>query len=241
MKSVKLLSALVLGVIVIGGIFVYLNFADLAKRAAEKIASNALGVDVAISSLDISLKDKKAVLSGLRIDNPPGYKKPYIITADRINIGLKTASKELIDFDDISVDGVVVNFEATPNGTNLTDLKKLTQAKEQRESVGSEQVRVIVRKMVVNTSTLNPSVTLLNKDIGSISIPPVHISGIGTKTNGALAKDAVSQILVQYLGAAERASSQAGLLNADSIKSNFGEAVDDATKDIKKDIKKLFD
>ncbi len=237
MKSVKTLSLALIAVVVIIGVFVFLNFGDLAKRAAEKIASNALGVGVHISSLDISLQEKKVVVSGLRIHNPPGYKKHYIITANAINIGLNAASKELIDFKDITVDGVVVNLEVTPEGTNLNDLKKLSQAKKQKESAGSEAVRVIVRNMVINTSTLNPSVTLLNRDVGSINIPPVRISGIGVRENGALAKDAARQIITQYVGAAERASRKAGLLDIDSVAKDLGDAVDNAAKDIKK----LFD
>ncbi len=237
MKSIKSLSALVLGAVIIVGVFIYLNFGDLAKRAAEKIASDALGVGVNISSLDISLKEKRAVLSGLKINNPPGYKNRHIITADSIEIGLNTASKELIDFNDIQVNDVVVNLEVTPGGTNLQDLKKLSQKKEQTESVGSEQVRVIVRNMIINSSTVNPSVTLLGKDVAPIKIPSVRISGIGTRTNGALAKDAVSQILAQYLQAAEIHSRRAGLLDVDGAVKDLGDAVDNATKDIKK----LFD
>lgn len=234
MKVTKNIISIIFILLIAAGIFLYLNFGSLAKQAAEKIASNALGVNVSISSLDVSLKEKRAVLNGLRINNPPGYKKSHIITADRINIGLKAASKQLIDFDDVTVDGVVVNMEVNEKGVNLQDLKKLAAQKKQKESFGSEQVRVIVRKMVINTSTLNPSITLLDRDVASIKIPTVYVSGIGSRENGVLARDAVSQILVKYIAAAEREAGQAGMFSANGAVEELKDAVDNAAKDIKK-------
>lgn len=227
----------VFALILVAGVFVYLNFGDLAKRAAEKIGSDALGVSVKISSLDISLKEKKVSVNGLRIGNPPGYKKPHAMTAKSIRIGLNTASKELIDFKDIQVEGSVVNLEVTEKGTNLNDLKKLAQAKPQKESVGSEQIRVIIQNMVIGASTLNPSVTLLGGDLGSVTIPSVRLSGIGRKQNGVLARGAITQIIAKYMNIAQKEANQAGYLKGVTKEV---EKIEKAVDDVKNDFKKLF-
>ncbi len=242
MKKTKILFSTLAMIILIAGVFLYLNFGNLAKNAAERIASNALGVNVSISSLSFSLKEKKATLSGIRISNPPGFKKSHIITADNIQIGFNTASRQLIDFKRIDVNGTVINLEVTEKGTNLQALKNLAGKKKQKESVGSEQVRVIVRNMVINESTINPSVTLLNRDVGSIKLPPVRVSGIGQNSSGALAKDAVSQIIVQYLRAAERQAGSQGLLSgaANAVVDEVKGAVDGAVDDVKNNLKGLF-
>lgn len=234
MRAIKILFSGIAVLLIVAGIFLYLNFGDLAKNTAEKIASNALGVKVTLSSLSVSLKEKKATIRGIKIHNPPGFKNTHIITADDMAIGLNTASRQLIDFKDIQVNGTVVNLEVTERGTNLQALKKLAAQKKQKESIGSEQIRVIVRNMVINESTINPSVTLLNRDIGSIKLPPVRVSGIGQNSNGALAQDAVSQVLVQYLKAAESQANREGLLkNADALVNDIKDSVDDVTKSIK--------
>jgi len=223
--------------VVIAGVFLYINFGNLAKNAAERIATNALGVNVSISSLSFSLKDKNATIKGVRISNPPGFKNAHTITADNIVIGLNTASKELIDFKDIQVNGTVINLEVTEKGTNLNALQKLTQQRKQKKAVGSEQVRVIVRQMTINQSTINPSVTLLGRDIGSIKLPAVRVSGIGQNSNGALAQDAVRQIITQYLKAAERQAGREGILgNVGAIRKDIENAVDD----VKETFKGLF-
>jgi hypothetical protein len=234
MKFTKNLASIVFILLIAAGIFVYINFGNLAKNAAERIATNALGVDVDISSMNVSLRDKKAVLSGITIANPPGYRKSHIVTADQMDIALNTASRELVDVNNVSVDGVVVNLEVNEKGINLRDLKKLASQNKQKKSPGSETVRLIVRKMVINTSTLNPSLTLLDKEVASLSVPAVRISGIGTRGNGAVAQDVVSQVLIQYLAAAERQAGQAGYFSASDVVDDVKGAIDDATKDIKK-------
>ena len=167
---------------------------------------------VHISSLDISLTDKKASVNGLRISNPHSYKKPHAMTADKIIIGLNTASKQLIDFNDIKVEGSVINLEVTEKSNNLTDLKNLAAQKAQKKSIGSEQVKVIVRNMVIGTSTLNPSITLLGADVDPIKIPSVRLSNVGKRQNGVVAKDAIHQIVTKYIKTAENEANSAGLL-----------------------------
>lgn len=242
MRKTNIIFSTLAMLLIITGVFLYLNFGDLAKNAAERIATNALGVNVSISSLDFSLKEKKATINGIRIANPPGFKKSHIITANNIDIGLTTASRELIDFNRIQVNGTVINLEVTPDGTNLQTLKKLASQKKQRESVGSEQVRVIVRNMVINESTINPSVTMLNRDIGSFKLPAVRVSGIGQNSNGALAQDALSQIMLVYIKAAEHQALQQGALGQtiNNVTDDVKGAVDDTVNDVKKNLQSIF-
>lgn len=219
-KSGKLKYAVLLAVFFAGG-YLYLNLGGLITRTAEKIASGALGVAVNIGSIDVSLADKNVTVNTLQIGNPPGYKNKYAITSEKIHIGLNTASKQLIDFKDIRVEGSVVNLEVNEHGSNLLDLKKLAAGKPQKESVGSEQVRVIVQNMVIGASTLNPSVTLLNREIKPIKMPALNISGIGKGGGGVAAGDAIVQILGKYINAAQSQASQAGMLQG--LPTNVGD------------------
>jgi len=208
----KPIALVVLAAVVLGGGYLYLNFGSMITRTAETIASNALGVTVNIGSITVSLSDKKVTVNTLEIANPPGYSKPYAMTADKILIGLNTASKQLIDFKDIVVKGSVVNLEVNEKGMNLHDLKRLAARKEQKESVGSEQVRVIVEHMVIDASVINPSITLIPREIQPIRMPAITFSGIG-KGSGMNADDAIVQVLTKYLSAIEEAARDGGMLN----------------------------
>jgi len=229
----KKIGIAILALLVAGGMFLYMNLGGFAARTAEKIASDALGVKVNIGMIGISLKEKKVTVSSLKIANPSGYRGSHIMTADSIAIGLNTASKELIDFKDITVKGSVVNVEVNEKGTmNLNDLKRLAAKKEQRESTSSKQVRVIVEHMVIDASTINTTIALLPREIPPLKLPAIKLSGIG-KGGGVEAGDAVAQVMAKYLSAVEREVQQSGLIDQIPGTGEVKKTLEDAAGSIK--------
>lgn len=233
MKKKSLISLVVLACVVIGGGYLYMNLGGIIVRTAEKIASDALGVKVDIGLIRISLSDKKVTVSSLKIANPPGYHNSHIMTADSIDIGLNGASKDLIDFKDITVKGSVVNLEVNEKGNmNLNDLKRLSAKKEQRESAGSKQVRVIIDHMVIDASTINPSITLLPGQTQPIKLPAITFSNMG-KGGGMEADDAIVQVMGKYLSAIEKEARDSGLFKGLPGTDDVKKTLDDAAGSLK--------
>lgn len=210
-KKKIILGAITLGLLT-AGIYLYFNLGSIITRTTERIAGNALGVAVDIGHIDLSLSEKKVIVSGIKISNPKGYKGSHIITTDTISIGLNTATRELIDFKDIQVTGSVVNLEVNENGMNLIDLKNLAGKKKQKESTGSKQIRVIVKNMVIDASVIKPRITFLDRDLGDITVPALRFSNLG-QGGGMDAGDAIASVLSKYLGAVEKQARQSGLFN----------------------------
>ena len=216
MSKLKLILCVLAVGLLAGGIYLYFNFNSIITRTAERIATNALGVTVNIGSIDVSLSDKAVQVNKIEIDNPPGYKSAHAMTVDRVLIGLNTASRELIDFNDIQVKGSVVTMEVNQNGMNLLDLKNLANRKEQKESAGSEQIRVIIKKMVVDASVIKPRITLVDRDFGDIKMPAIHFSNIGNggKTD---AGEVIVQVMTKYINEVQQQARQSGLLTGVQI------------------------
>lgn len=238
MKFIKTLFSLLGLLIIAAGVFLYLNFGDLAKNTAEKIASEAMGVKVTIAALDISLTDKRVTVSGINIANPRGFKNRHLMAIQNVSIGLNAASRTLIDFKDISVTGTGLNFEVTEKGTNISALQALMAKNKKAPSKAAEPIKVIIRSLVITPSVINPSVTVLNQDIASsITLPAVRLSGIGQRDNGILAKEAVRQIMSKYLKQAEATVRKKGLTgNADAVVKE----IEGKVKDAKNTLKGLF-
>lgn len=226
-SSLPIKTALFAAIVIGGGIWLYFNFGGLLTQTAERIASNALGVKVDIGSIHVSLQDRKATVNSLEIANPEGFSSNNIIEADSIAIGLNTASKEFIDFKDITVKGSVVNVEINEKGMNLLALKGKANQKEQRESAGSETVRVIIRHIVIDASTIHTSVTLLDRAIPTITLPALSFSSIGGG-KGISAGDAIVQVMTRYLGAIESAVRSQGLLKGAPNVNDVKKTLDDA-------------
>lgn len=232
MKRKKLFGAgVVIALLAAVGIYLYNNLDAIVTRAAEKIASDALGVQVSIGGIDVDLAAKKVEVSGIKIANPPGYRNAHIITAEALMVGLNTASKELIDLDNIEVEGSVVNLEVNAKGMNLTDLKNLTERKEQKESVGSEQVRVIVKHMTIGASVINPSIAGIDKELPPIPVPAVSLSDIG-QGGGAPAGKVIQQVMTRYISAVGSAARKGGILPG-SVLDDAKEAIDGAAEELK--------
>jgi hypothetical protein len=231
-QSKNRIVLLVTGLVLIAGAaYLYQNLGGMITRTAEKIASDALGVSVHISGIDVSLSDKKVTVNRIKIGNPPGYSKPYIMTADGIDITLKSADTKLIDFKDITVRGSVVNMEINETGMNLLTLKNMANRKEQKDQAGSESVRVIVQRMVIDSSKVNTSITLLKRDVPSLQLPPVTVSGTGNQSMPA--GDAVVRVISSYFTAVEKHVRQTGALQGVPGMNDVTKTLDNVTDRLK--------
>ncbi|HEY1095943.1 MAG TPA: hypothetical protein VGF14_01735 [Alphaproteobacteria bacterium] len=239
LKKKKIVSLVLLAAIIAGGAYLYCNGNALIVRATERIATNALGVKVDIGSITLSWKKKLVTVNDLEVGNPPGYKSAHVMTADKILIGLNTASKKLIDFKNIDVKGSEIYFEMTPKGTNLTDLKKLANSSKQKEKAGNETIRVIVQQMEIDASVIHPRISFLkDQDIPPIKMPPVRISGIGQGKTGSNAGEVIVQVLTRYLTSAQSAITKSGVLN--QIPNINTDAAKKTIDDTKNKLKSLF-
>lgn len=245
----SLAAALVLG----GGALLYLNMGSIAKQLAEDYASRALGVKVEIGGLDISVQESKVGISNLKVANPDGYKKPYVLTVQHVNIVAGNLGRELLEFRDVSVEGADVYLEINVGGTNLGDIrKKLNPAVGAPQSEGEKALKVILDKLLMN-GKVHTSIIFLDKEIEPFVLPPVTVSGIGRENggNGALAGEAVAVIWNELSKTVMSAANQKGYLaglspeilrdagmgHLDIMKDKF----EHDTRKIKEGLKSLFE
>jgi len=240
MKKISLLVILV--ALVAGGIYLYNNLEAIVTRQAEKIASDTVGVPVTIAGMDISLADQTVFVKGITVANPQGYNKPYAVQTEQVAITLNTATPELIDFKDITVSGSVVTVELNENGMNLLDLQELMNSKKTNEpsNTANEQVRVIIEKMVIESSVIEPHISFLDRDIASFTMPAIRFSNLGKgNSNGMSSADAVAEIFTKYFGAAER-SARSGLSAVGDIEIPGLNEVEDTLNNAVDGIRGLF-
>lgn len=192
-----------LSVLVVGGIIFYLNYANFAKMAVEKMATRTLGVDVTLNDLAIDLQNMRVDVSGLKIANPQGYGGPHAMVVDTVTIDLKEFKEQLVTFEYVAVTGTKINLEVMQNGTNLTAIRNnmnrkasAAEASAQKPDTGAkEPLKVIIDQLLINNATLHPSSVLAGGDMASVVLPDILLKGIGQKENGVLASEAMAQIL----------------------------------------------
>lgn len=226
-KTFFTVSSVAVALIFGGGVYLYMNLGDIAKQYTEKAASQALKVSVSIGKMDISIENRKVVVSNIKVDNPPGYSKPHAVTISSVSVELGNLSQELINIKDISVGGTDVYLEVKGNGTNLNVLKENAQSAEAQgraSETTADAIKVILDRLAMTKATIHPSITLLEgQDLQPVNMPNIVLIGIGKKENGVLAKEAVAQVMSQVLKEAQEVAAGSGFLQGLST---------DALKDI---------
>ncbi|HBR69109.1 MAG TPA: hypothetical protein DEA55_07025 [Rhodospirillaceae bacterium] len=246
-KAVFTVSSLAFVLLFGGGVLLYMNFGDIAKKIAQKIASETLGVTVSIGKIDVALKEKTVTVSKVKVGNPEGYKGPHAATIETIYLKADTLSQALLRFNDISVTGSEVYLEVRETGTNLTDIKKTVNAKAAKGDKAAQQIKVIIERMKIEEMRVHPSVLLAGiGDMQPITLPPIKLNGIGVKENGVLAREAIGQIWQSissevsksansagfYQGVSPEALEDIGVSQIETFKENFKKDIGNLKKSI---------
>ena len=114
------------------------NIDKLIAKGIEKVGSDATQTQVSVSGVDISLKEGRGSIKGLRVESPEGFDARTALSLEDIAIAIdvKSVREDPIVIGEIRIKAPVVYAEITQAGeTNINVLKK-TGGIVQRESDG---------------------------------------------------------------------------------------------------------
>ncbi len=140
MKKLKKISLIILSVILILVLIVVTAitfFGDRALKTGIEIAgSEALGVAVTVADVDLSILRGKLGLQNLSIDNPPDYQLEKLLemTDARIDVGIKSLLSDVVNIEEIKLDGLNVTLEQKGvTSNNIQDILKTISGKEEEK------------------------------------------------------------------------------------------------------------
>ncbi|MCA8979385.1 MAG: hypothetical protein H6831_05685 [Planctomycetes bacterium] len=120
MKLIKrlLIAFVILLLIAVGGVFLLLEPAVVA--VVEKGGTHALGVETRLASARVGVLSGEFGLSGLSIDNPPGFEAPHFLDMGETSVDVKmgTLTSDRIEIPRVLISGVNLVIERNANGTN---------------------------------------------------------------------------------------------------------------------------
>lgn len=255
-KPLITIASLMIAAIFGGGVYLMMNMDSLAKNLTEKIASDALGVAVNVGTMDINLQERSVSVGGLTIANPEGFEKPHALSISTINVALDSISQKLIHFKNIDVKGTNVFLEVQPNGTNLlaihkgmtkksADKKQNTKEKKTTEQspANAKNIKVIIDQFAFASAQLDPTITLVStQDLQPIEVPAITLSNIGTKENGVLAHEAITQIWTHLNTQFSDSANSAGFYNGlagDALKDLVGNNTTEIQNRIQNELHKV--
>ena len=123
--KIAITIVIVLGLLIAAAAYYVLSNIDgFIKDSIETLGTEVTGTRVSLKSVDIDLGSGIGTLSGLVIDNPPGYDSPYAFSLDTVTVGIQPSSltKPVIVISEVSISGANIIAEQKGAKVNLSEL-----------------------------------------------------------------------------------------------------------------------
>ena len=240
MKAVGIIVLiLVLAIAGVGG-YLFFYSGDLIKQGVEEFGPEYLGASVSVGSVDIDYVGGSGEIRNLVVGNPEGFAGSKAMSLDRVGITLdvENISGDLVVIKEILVDGASVAAVANGNKTNFQKLMENLEASSGStdDTPAADTSAESETKFIIDKFSFTNADVSLNSDIlgeQDMTIPPINLSGVGRKTNGATAIEVGEQLLKPITQATSRAAVSQGM-ELDGVKSNLLEKVRDKVPGVDK-------
>jgi hypothetical protein len=202
MKKILLRAGIGLVVlIVIAALGVHFFLDGAVKRGVETKGPELTKVDVKLDSVNLSLFSGSGKIKGFLLGNPTGFKSPQAIVVSNVSVGLKPGSvfSDKLIITSINVESPEVTLEIGLGGNNLGKiLDNLNAATAGTEPTEKEKEKKEGRKMQVDDFRITGARVhggLTGVAEGSVTIPEIHLTGLGTGPEGITAAELSKKVL----------------------------------------------
>lgn len=226
MKRVFL--AMIAGAVIAGALFFVFNLGSIVARAIEQHGSAVTGTPVAVSGVDLSLREGSGTIRDLRIASPDGFGTPDALSFEGIAIALNVeeSSRELIVLDEVRIAQPVVRVEVGPTGkTNIDEIRRRVQAFVAEANLEDERVRI--RTLAFEKGRIEVDASAVGLEPRTLDLPELRLQDVGG-LKGAGPEEIAKIVIGAVVG---RVTSQiAGSEVENLIRGKLGDSVTDAAK-----------
>lgn len=229
-KTFKWILGLIIFLIIaiIGGVYYlynHYNWQATVRQLVHQYGTEAVGTDVNIGGIDLSLLDGKGSVSSITVANPSGYSQDNIIRLGNVSVAVdvnsvKKLAKELaqktgpktktVVINEIRVDKPEVAYELMNlNRTNANDVLANIQKNTASSTKKSEPKQakadditynVAIKKVVVANGVATVAANLLGASQSlSLNLPTITINNLGTEQQGITIEDGLARIFQEIL------------------------------------------
>jgi len=221
------------------GYYLLSNLNSLVAGAIETHGGEVTDTQVSVSGVDISLREGRGSITGLRVASPDGFeaRDAFSLGNITVDIDLGSVREDPIVIDEVRIQAPVINAELTKTGSsNIDELRKRVQAYTAGSSGSGrsgDEKKIRIKKFVFEEGRVVVDASAIGVDKQEITLPEIHLENVGG-SDGA-APDEIAKIIVTTVAknvTSEIASSEIDRL----IKKELGDGslTDKASKLLKK-------
>jgi uncharacterized protein involved in outer membrane biogenesis len=186
---------IIFGIVAI--VFVLSQLDNIVSNLIEKYGSAITGVNVNVSSIEISPANGEGKVSRLTIGNPPGYKSDYALIASQIDVKtkVKTFLKDVVVIDRIDVANPKITYELGSGRSNYQTIQRNVdnyQPKKAKSKEGGKKVQI--NNLNVTGGKITVSAPTLNQNF-EVDLPDIHLSNLGQNGSGGNVDQVTQQVM----------------------------------------------
>ncbi|MBQ9034445.1 MAG: hypothetical protein IJ099_00595 [Alphaproteobacteria bacterium] len=215
----------------------YYNWQGAVRRLVHQYGTQAVGTDVNIGNIDLSLTNGHGSVGNITVANPKGYSQDNIIKLENIAVAVDVDSvkkivKELaqnsgsktktVVINEIKITKPEVSYELMNlNRTNAADIlnniQKNTSAQAKTEEKAATKAsdttyNVAIKKVTVANGTATVAANMLGASQSlSLNLPTITISNLGTEKQGITIEEGLARIFQEILKTTTNVASKADL------------------------------
>ncbi len=180
----------------------------LIASAIRTYGPQIAGVPVELSSVRLDPAQGTAVLQGLQLGNPKGFKTPSALRVDQVllDLDVATLTSNVVHIRHVSILQPEVTYEHASGGSNLDVIQRNVEATlsnlgvggggAQTDKAAGNGKKLIIDRFDILGAKAEVSATVLEGKTVTVSLTDVHLSDMGKKAGGISPAQATSQVLV---------------------------------------------
>jgi uncharacterized protein involved in outer membrane biogenesis len=225
-KKVLIVFAAVVVLIVAGVVYMLSNIDSLVAKSIEKHGSEVTRTSVTVSGVELSLKEGRGSITGLRVESPDGFdvRDAFTLGDITLDIDIQSLRGEPIVIDEIRVSAPVVNVEVKENGaSNIDELRKNVEASVGGNAGGGDSggkdKKIRIKQFVFEKGSIEVDVSAMGLEKRTVTLPEIRLDDIGG-ADGATANEITKIILGEVIKKVAVEISSSGV--KDWLKSKIG-------------------
>lgn len=173
------------------------------SHGVGKVGGRLTGTELTMDGADLFLLSGSGSIKNLLVANPAGYSKPSAFEIGKICVGLRPESvfQDMLRISEIRVLSPQINFEGTMDTNNLVDILKNVEVilgnsnSPPTDAAQAPGKRMHVDDLWITGARLNVSAATLGASPQILTLPDIHLTSLGTSTNGITSAELAKIVL----------------------------------------------
>lgn len=227
--------------LIVAVLAVVLSLDRIVKTGIETVGPKLTKVPVTVDSVHISLLGGSGNINQFVVGNPEGFNATNAISIGKLHLSLKAGSifSDKVVIKSIEITNPDITLEQTLHGNNLKTILNNVEGNGTAATNSTTPSETSAKKIEVDDFLISGAKVhvMVQGYGGTVTIPTIHLTNLGTSEGGITAGDLVKRVLQEVVSEAVKA---AGNVSKGALKEEAGKALENTKSKVSEGLNNLL-